>query len=321
MSISTQSAPERIIAFEVSKASLTVHLMPEDRQVVIENTPKAISKLLRKFDNLETSFAICEASGGYERHVLACCAAASLPVHRAHGTRTRNFARFLGLVSKTDSIDARMLALFAQKSDGLRLWEATDPEAEELRALRRRRDDLAKIMRVEQNRLEHATVKTVRLSLQRHVRTMTREMAGLDKQIAELVAATPAFKRKAELMQSIKGIGPKKASACLAYLPELGSLSKGEAAAIVGLAPYAKDSGTYQGHRHVAGGRKDVRASLYMAALSALRSNPAIRDFAAKLKARGKPSKVILTAIMRKLIVIMNAVLKEGQASNRYGAA
>lgn len=176
-------------------------------------------------------------------------------------------------------------------------------------------------MRIEQNRLEHAVVKTVRLSLQRHVRSMTREMTGLDKQIAELVAATPAFKRKAELMQSIKGIGPKTASACLAYLPELGSLTKGEAATIVGLAPYAKDSGTYLGRRHVAGGRKDVRASLYMAALSALRSNPAIRDLAAKLKARGKPSKVILTAIMRKLIVIMNAVLKEGQASNRYGTA
>ena len=184
MSISTQSAPERIIAFEVSKASLTVHLMPEDRQVVIENTPKAIRKLFRQIGNLETSFAICEASGGYERHVLACCADANLPVHRAHGTRTRNFARFLGLVSKTDAIDARMLALFAQKSDGLRLWQPIEPEAEELRALRRRRDDLAKFMRIEQNRLEHAAVKTVRLSLQRHVRSMTREMDGLDKQIA-----------------------------------------------------------------------------------------------------------------------------------------
>lgn len=139
--------------------------------------------------------------------------------------------------------------MLAATSDGLRLWPLIEPEPKELRASRRRRDDPAKIMRVEQNRLEHAAVKTVRLSLQRHVRSMPRGREALDK-------------RTSELMLPIKGIGPKTAAVCLAYLPELGSLTNCEAAAIVRLAPYAKESGTYQGHRHVSGERKDVRASL-----------------------------------------------------------
>lgn len=301
------------IAFEVSKASLTVHVMPEDRQIVIANTETAIRKVLRTVSDKPSTLIVCEASGGYERHVLECCAALGLHVHRAHGSRTRSFARYLGLASKTDVIDARMLAQFAQKSDGLRLWQPPSPETVELRALRRRRDDLAQLIRIEQNRLEHPTIKSVQLSLKRHVRAMTKETAKLDARIAELVASTPDFRRKSELMRSIKGIGPKTASACLAYVPELGTLTKGEAASIVGLAPHAQDSGKFKGHRHISGGRKDVRASLYMAALSALRFNPAMQTFAARLKARGKPAKVVITAVMRKLIVILNAVLKSEQ--------
>nr|WP_291730147.1 transposase [Leisingera sp. F5] len=190
-----------------------------------------------------------------------------------------------------------------------------------MRALRRRRDDLAKIARGEQNRLEHAKIRVIRLSLQRHVRSMSREMDDLGKRIEDLIAATPASRHKSRLIQSTKGIGPKTAAASLAYVPELGDLTKGEAASIVGLAPFARHPGTLRGHRHVSGGRRDAHASLYMAALSALRSNPAFRGFAARLKARGKPAKAVITAIMRKLIVIMNAKLKDGQASNRYGAA
>ncbi len=144
-----------------------------------------------------------------------------------------------------------MLALLAQKSDGVRLWKPVDPEAEELRALRRRRDDLAKIARVEQNRLEHAKIRAIRLSLQCHVRSRSREMDDLGKRIKDLIAATPASRHKSRLMQSIKGIGPKTAAACLAYVPELGDLTKGEAASIVGPAPFARDSSTLRGHRHV----------------------------------------------------------------------
>lgn len=289
--------------------------------MTITNSEPAIRKVLRSVSKTDSALIVCEASGGYERHVLECCANLDLPVHRAHGSRTRNFARYLGLASKTDAIDARMLAQFAQKSDGLRLWQPPSPETVELRALRRRRYDLAQLIRIEQNRLEHPTIKAVLLSLKRHVRGMTKEMVSLDARIAELVASTPEFRRKSELMRSIKGIGPKTAAACLAYVPELGTLTKGEAASIVGLAPHAQDSGKFKGHRHISGGRKDVRASLYMAALSALRCNPAMRAFAARLKARGKPAKVVITAVMRKLIVILNAVLKSRQPARSLQSA
>ncbi|WP_299553708.1 IS110 family transposase, partial [uncultured Tateyamaria sp.] len=231
--------------------------------------------------------------------------------------RTRNFAKYLGLSAKTDAVDARMLALFAAKSEDLRLWQPPSKETVELRGLRRRRDDLAQMIRKEQNRLEHQQIKAVERSLKRHVRAMTKEVDELDAQIVKLVASTPEFRRKSDLLTSVVGVGPKTAAACLAYVPELGSLTKGEAAAIVGLAPHAQDSGTLKGHRRISGGRREVRASLYMAALSTLRYDPMMQSFARRLRARGKPAKVAITAIMRKLIVILNAVLKTGEPARR----
>ncbi len=302
-----------IIAFEVSKASLTVRSLPDDQQVTIPNTAQAIKRQLKAACKDRRPFVDCEASGGYERSVLECCVELGLPVHRAHGTRTRNFAKYLGLSAKTDAVDARMLALFAAKSDDLRLWQPPSKETVELRGLRRRRDDLAQMIRKEQNRLEHPHIKTVERSLKRHVRIMANEVKELDAQIAKLVTSTPEFRRKSDLLTSVVGVGPKTAAACLAYVPELGSLTKGQAAAIVGLAPHAQDSGTLKGHRRISGGRREVRASLYMAALSTLRYDPMMQSFARRLRARGKPAKVAITAIMRKLIVIMNAVLKTGE--------
>jgi len=316
-SISSEVERTNIIAFEVSKASLTVHSMPDDRQVTIPNAEAAVAKLLKAKAKTCTPLVICEASGGYERHVLNTSAAAGVPVHRAHGTRTRNFAKYLGLGAKTDAVDARMLALFAAKSENLRLWQPPSAETVELRALRRRRDDLAQMIRVEQNRLEHPQTKTVQRSLKRHVRSMTKESKELDAEIVKLVAGTPELRRKAELLTSVIGVGPKTAAACLAYLPELGTLTKGEAAAIVGLAPHAKDSGTLKGHRRISGGRREVRSSLYMAALTALRLNPTLQAFARRLRERGKPAKVAITAVMRKLIVILNAVLKTGEPARQ----
>lgn len=304
---------DQIIAFEVSKASLTVHVLPDDRRTVIANTEPAITTLLKKLTGERSAFVICEASGGYERQILLCCASLGLPVHRAHGSRTRSFAKYLGLTAKTDAIDARMLALFAQRSDNLRLWEPPNPETLELRGLRRRRDDLAQMVRIEKNRIEHAHVEAVVLSLQRHVLLLSEEIEALDARIAELISTTPTFRHKSDLMQSVKGIGAMTAAACLAYVPELGSLTKGEAASIVGLAPHAQDSGKTQAPRRITGGRREVRANLYMAALSALRWDPGMRAFSVRLKAAGKPSKVVIAAVMRKLIVILNAVLKTGE--------
>lgn len=306
------SPGKAIVAFEVSKTILVVHSLPDDKQIQIDNSPKAIKRCLRPLSG-QPCLVVCEATGGYERHVLAICGELGLDVHRAHGSTTRAFATYRGLAAKTDAIDARMLAQYGRDTPDLRLYEQPDPRQQVLRHLRKRRDEVMTMVRMEKNRLEHATNKRVRRSITAHIKAMDRERTALEQEIEALVATTPQLKQKAALIQSIKGVGPATAQACLAYMPELGSLSKGQVANLVGLAPIAKDSGKFRGTRHIGGGRKVVRSTLYMAAVVAMTHNPTFRMYAENLWQRGKPKKVIITAIMRRLIVIINAVLKSGK--------
>jgi transposase len=314
-----------IIAFEVAKQNLTVHVLPADRQEVVANTPAAVRRVLRREAvrndkaGLGPMLVVCEATGGYERHVLAAAAEFGMSLHRAHGSRTRFFARYLGL-AKTDPVDARMLALYGRDTPDLRLYKPPPPQDMALRALRKRRDELAVMLRMETNRLEHARQPRVRASIKTHVKAMTKELAALDAEIAELIATTPHLDRKARLMRTLKGIGPVTAAACLAYLPELGSLGKGQLARLAGLAPIANDSGTLSSPRHIAGGRKKVREPLYMAALVAITHNPAIAAFARRLKERGKPAKLVIVAVMRKLLIILNAILRDEQPAGHQNA-
>lgn len=310
-----------IIAFEVAKNALTLHLLPAGKQEVIANTPAAVRRILQRETKrnqktgLGPMLVVCEATGGYERHVLDAAAQASIPLHRAHGGRTRLFARYLGL-AKTDPIDARMLARYGRDTPDLRLYQAPGPQQAALKALRRRRDDLKAMIQVEANRLEHACHPKVATSIRSHIRVLAKDLATLECDIAQLVNSVPQLASKARLMQSLKGVGPATATACLAYLPELGALTKGEAARLVGLAPIACDSGKSSMPRHIAGGRKIVRQSLYMAAVVASTHNPAIASYAKALRQRGKPPKVVITAVMRKLIIVLNAVLRDGQPAH-----
>lgn len=311
-----------IIAFEVAKHALTLHVLPAGRQEVIANTPAAVRRILQREtksnrkDGLGPMLVVCEATGGYERHILAASDQFSIPLHRAHGGRTRLFARYLGL-AKTDPIDARMLARYGRDTPDLRLYQAPSPQQAALKALRRRRDDLKAMIAMDANRLEHASHPRVAASIRAHIRSLNKDLAGLESEIAQLVDSVPALASKARLMQSLKGIGPVTATACLAYLPELGALTKGEVARLVGLAPVACDSGTISMPRHIAGGRKIVRQSLYMAAVVAITHNPAIASYAKALRQRGKPPKLVITAVMRKLIIILNAVLRDGQPAHK----
>lgn len=309
--IPTERRFKRVIAFEVSKHSLVVHRLPEDEQVTIANEGRAIARLLARWQAGAPVLVVCEATGGYERHVLEAAEAAGLTLHRAHGSRVRAFARYLGHRAKTDPLDARLIARYGLETPGLRLYSPPPPEQAALRALRGRRDEIAVMARMEENRLEQAVHERVRRSLATQLAALTAELAALEREIAALIAADDRLARRAALMQSVKGIGPKTAAAILAYLPELGTLSRGGAAALVGLAPYADDSGRQRGVRHVAGGRADARKSLYMAAVVAMTHNPAIRDWASSLRQRGKPPKLVITAVMRKLIVVLNAILRE----------
>ena len=315
----TQSQFNHVVAFEVSKHELVVHILPADAGERIANTAAAVRRLLKRehkrnqAQDLGVLLVICEATGGYERHVLAQAGILGLATHRAHGSRTRLFARYQGKRAKTDPIDARLLALYGRATPDLQLHQTPNPEQAALRELRVRRDQLMQILRMEKNRMEHATHPRSKASLRQHCKWLELECKALQAQIAALIETSPDLRHKAHLMQSIKGVGPGTAAAILAHLPELGTLTKAQAAGITGLAPHANDSGQHIGNRHIGGGRKSVRTSLYMAALVAKTRNPRIKDFAQTLRARGKPNKLIITAIMRKLIVILNAVLKTNQ--------
>lgn len=307
-----------VVAFEISKAELVVHSLPADRQQRISNTGAAVRRLLERErqSNLRLGLGemliVCEATGGYEQHVLEGAAALGLKLHRAHGNRTRMFARFNGRRAKTDAIDARLLAQYGLTSN-LELHRQPTPVQQALRALRQRRDDIQQMLRMEMNRTEQARLPRLKASLSRHRKWLKAELEAIEAEIEALIAQSPELSHKATLMRSVRGVGPKTAAAILAYLPELGSLSKAQAASLAGLAPHANDSGRHQGARHIAGGRAALRASLYMAALVARSYNPKLRAFAKSLSARGKPNKLILTALMRRLIVILNAVVASGQ--------
>jgi transposase len=320
--MTSRSQPfQHIIAFEVAKNSLTVHVLPAGRQEGIANTPAAVRRVLRrelKFNSkmgLGPILVVCEATGGYERHVLAEAVALGLALHRAHGVRARYFARYLGL-AKTDPIDARMLASYGRDTPNLRLYAPPEPQQAALTALRKRQDDLKVMICMEANRLEHARHPGVVASIKASIRMLTKDKERLEDAINQLVRATPQMARKSKLMQSLKGVGPATATACLAYLPELGSFTKGQVARIVGLAPIANDSGKASLPRHIAGGRAVMRQALYMAAVVAITHNDRITSYARSLRQRGKPAKLVITAVMRKLIIILNAILRDGQTAH-----
>lgn len=314
--IATRSEFNHIVAFEVSKAELVVHKkLPEDEQCTIVNTATTVRRLLMaELKRLRRNpqarpLVVCEATGGYERHVLEACLDLGFACHRAHGSRVRFFAHYPGIGAKTDGIDARLLAAYGLRSDKLRLYAPPSAEEQALKVLKARRDEIQAMIIAESSRLEHATNVVVLRSLRLHLAALRRAFAGLEADIAALLRSFPPLMQKAQLMRSLKGIGPVTAATLIAYKPELGTLTKGEAARLAGLAPMNRDSGKLSAPRHVVAGR----GSLYMAAVVAMRRNPLMRDFAARLRARGKPFKVVVTAVMRKLLVTLNAILRTGK--------
>lgn len=315
----TRGAFNHVVAFEIAKHTLAVHILPGEEQHTLANKPKTIRKLLLREmrRNAEAELGrllvVCEATGGYERHVLAICVELGLAVHKAHGTRVRNFARYRGFGAKTDPIDARVLALYGLETKDLRLYEPDTAEIVALRELKTRRDQVQQMLIAETNRLEYAHHGGVRRGLKAHIASLRKALAALEAEIAAHIEAHDELARKVRLMRSLKGVGPATATTMLACMPQLGTSRKGEAARLAGVAPMARDSGKSHGPRHIEPGRARVRAALYMAALVAIRHNRVMRSFAASLRQNGKPFKVVLTAVMRKLIVTLNAILRSGQ--------
>ena len=316
----------RIVAVEVAKSELMVasrHVtrdggIKDSRSRAIGNSRSAAKRYLESQitrhcpDIPQTILVVCEATGGYERALLEACEELDLPCHRAHGKRVRDCARFLGIHAKNDDIDTGVILDYAEKGGVLRLYVPPTPDQRKLCDLKTRRRELEKMLRMEANRLEHE--RSVDASVRAVMRVLEGEFEKIEKAIAALLADNSSFRFKSEILQQTKGVGPGTAAALIAFLPELGRLTKGAAARLAGLAPLDRDSGTIRKQRHIHAGRAEVRRNLYMAARSAINHDPDITAFAQRLKARGKPDKVVVTAVMRKLLVRLNARLRDAIA-------
>ena len=298
------------IGIDVAKAQLEFACRPSGETGTVANDEPGIGELVARCRTLAPTLLVCEATGGYEAALVAALATAGLPVVVANPRQVRDFAKATGQLAKTDALDAQVLALFAERVRPAPR-PLPDAAAQALEALLTRRRQLVEMVTAERNRLLVAR-EPVRRDLQQHIRFLERRLREADDDLHTAVKASPLWRVKDDLLQSVPGVGRVVSLTLLAELPELGRLSHKEIAALVGVAPLARDSGTRRGKRLVYGGRAPVRAVLYMAALVASKCNPVIRTFYLRLRAAGKPAKVALTACMRKLLVILNAMARSG---------
>jgi len=308
------SDPPLFVGIDVAKAELVVALGPNGNLVTVTNDESGNRQVVEQLQAARPALIVLEATGGYESAVAAALAAAGLPVVVANPRQVRDFAKAVGKLAKTDRIDAHVLALFAERVRPA-IRPLPDEDLRTLDALLTRRRQLIEMLVAERNRLAHA-LPPVEKSLKQHIRWLERRLADVDSDLDQTIQQSPLWRAKEDLLRSVPGIGPVVSRTLLADLPELGALNRKQIAALAGIAPLAKDSGTLRGRRMVWGGRAPVRAALYMGALIASRHNPVIRDFYQRLLAAGKPKKVALTACMRKLLVILNTMVRN---NTRWG--
>ncbi len=305
--------PDHIyVGIDVAKARLDVAIRPSGDRREIPNGEAGIAELVKEMQQLNPAALVLEASGGLELPLVVALAAASLPVVVVNPRQARDFAKATGKLAKTDSLDAAVLAHFAE---ALRPTVRTLPDAETrlLNSLVARRQQVMAMLVAERNRLSSAVI-TVRPRIETHIAWLKQELDDLDQTLRRTLRQSPLWREKDDLLRSVPGVGDQTSATLLACLPELGALDRRQIAALVGVAPFNRDSGALRGKRTVWGGRARVRTSLYMAAMVASRFNPVIRDFYQRLLAAGKPKKLALTACMRKLLIILNSMLKHGSS-------
>jgi transposase len=306
------TSTDTFIGIDVCKDRLDVHVLPQAAAFAVANDPPGVADLVARLRPLRPALVVLEATGGLEHVAAAALAAAGIPVAVINPRQARAFADALGRLAKTDAIDAATLALFAQRVQPVPR-PLPDDQARDFDALVQRRRQLLEMRAAEQNRLGSTTAAKVRTSLQAHITWLSKQLDKADADLAAAIQASPLWRARDELLQSIQGIGPTVSRTLLAALPELGRLTRQQVAALAGLAPRNRDSGRWRGQRCIGGGRADVRCVLYMAALSAARHNPVLRAFSERLRAAGKAAKVRLVAVARKLLTIANAVVRDGR--------
>jgi transposase len=297
---------KRFIGIDVAKRALDVFVGCDGRGFSVANDEVGIRELLRQLRPAD--FVILEATGGLEVAVASALGAAGIAVAIVNPRQVRDFARATGRLAKTDRLDAQILARFAETVRPAPRPLATE-QAQALDALVTRRRQLVEMLTAEKNRRSNAP-KVLHRSIDEHIRWLEKRLGDFDVELAELIRETPLWRERDQLLRSVPGVGKVLSSTLLAQLPELGMLNRRQIAALAGLAPFNRDSGQLRGSRCIWGGRAEIRRVLYMATVAAIRSNPAIKTFYLQLRARGKHAKRALTACMRKLLVILNAMLR-----------
>jgi transposase len=306
------SKPKRFVGIDVCKGSLDVAVRPVKTSWTVSNDEEGICALADRLRELKPTMVVLEATGGLQIPLVAALGQAKLPVVVVNPRQVRDFAKATGRLAKTDAIDAEVIAHFGEAVRP-EVRPLKDAEAQELTDLLARRRQLVDMLTAEKNRLGTAR-KRVRKDIQEHITWLEKRLKDVNADLSKSIKKTPAWRQKDEILQSTPGVGPVLSVTLLAGLPELGSLNRREVAHLVGVAPLNRDSGQYKGKRSVWGGRADVRSVLYMSTLAAVRCNPVIRAFYQRLTAAGKEHKVALTACMRKLLVILNTMVKTGAA-------
>jgi len=297
------------IGIDVSKATLDIASLPTGESWTVTNDDLGLAELTPRLVALTPVLVVLEATGGFETLAAVTLAKAGLPVAVVNPRQVRDFAKALGRLAKTDALDAGILAEFAQRVRP-EPRPLPDEAAQLLDGLLTRRRQLVDMLTAEKNRLGFAR-GPVKRDINRHIRWLEKRLQHVDGDLEAAIAASPLYQAKADLLRSVPGVGPITTLTLLATLPELGQLSRHQIAALVGVAPLNRDSGTLRGKRRVWGGRAPVRAVLYMAALVGIKHNPVLRQFYQRLRAAGKPFKVAVTACMRKLLTILNAMLRQ----------
>jgi transposase len=301
---------ELFVGIDVAKDRLDVHVRPSNERFSRANDEVGIHELVKRLEDLAPTLIVLEATGGYEVPVAAAIASAGLAVAVVNPRQIRDFARATGQLAKTDRLDAAANARFAEAIRPA-ARPLADAAAQTLSELVARRRQLLDMLQAERNRRGQARDRRLQRRIGAHIEWLTKAIAEVDRDLAETIRSSSVWRERDDLLRSVPGIGDVTAYTLIADVPELGALTRRQIAALIGVAPLSRDSGTLRGRRMIAGGRPAVRRVLYMAALVAVRYNPVLAAFYSRLTAAGRPKKVALVAAMRKLLTILNAMSRD----------
>lgn len=300
------------VGIDVSKERLDVHVRPSGEVFAVARDGEGLSALVERLRALSPALIVSEATGGFEQVLAGALGSAGLPVVVVNPRQIRDFARALGRLAKTDRLDAEVIALFAERVRP-ELRPLPDEQARLLGELVARRRQVIEMIVAEGNRARQLESRRLKKRIERHRAVLQEELSEIEHELDDTIRGTPIWRESEDLLKSAPGVGNILARTLIADLPELGTLDRKKIAALAGVAPFNRDSGTLRGRRTIWGGRAAIRTTLYMAALAATRHNPVIASFYRRLLAAGKPKKLALTACMRKLLTILNAMLRDGK--------